>query len=686
MLSIDVILESFCAITMLILGGYLWRFGRNNNFIQTSGWRFIQLGYLLILFGSFLDITDNFESLNHFVVVGDTPTESFLEKVVGYLAGFVFLTIGLIRWGPSVEQLVGQIAERKKAEEELQKISKELEQKVEKRFKGLAEASSDWFWEMGSDLRFTYFSPLNKEITGFNPELYIGKTRREVRFGLPEDEDWQQHLADIVSHTKFRDFEYDLKMADGAVLPISISGNPIFDDEGTFKGFYGTGRDISNRKQAEQQLLEQATIDQVTGLPNRALLFDRLAQATQHVRLEKRNIGLIFVDLDRFKQINDTRGHAAGDQLLKEIGNRLSTLIRHEDIVARLGGDEFIILLHDVEMPNGPEIVADKIIDSFASPFDIEGRETFITASLGISIFPDDGEEAETLLQNADAAMYKSKEQGRNTFRFFTPGLNDQAVQHSRIAERLRHALDRGDFELYFQPVVDIFKDKVASIEALIRWDDAVLKAVDPEQLISVAEEAGFILPIDEWVLDEACRHVASWRADVAPSLQLNVNISSSHFRNAGLVEVVKIALEKSHLPAQALTIEITENVLIGETPEILQRLNELTDIGVKLTLDDFGTGYSSLGYLKRFKVNGLKIDRSFIRDIPEVSGDLALVEAIIAMSNSLGLSVIAEGVEKPEQLELLRKRGCHLIQGFHFSEPLSVDEMTNYLSVEIKS
>jgi diguanylate cyclase (GGDEF)-like protein/PAS domain S-box-containing protein len=686
MLSIDVILESFRAIIVLILGGYLWRFGRNNNFIQTSGWRFIQLGFLLILFGSFLDITDNFESLNRFVVVGDTPTEYFLEKVVGYLAGVVFLTIGLIRWGPSVEQLVGQIAERKKAEEELQKISKELEQKVEKRFKGLAEVSSDWFWEMGSDLRFTYFSPRNKEITGFNPELYIGKTRREVRFGLPEDEDWQQHLADIVSHTKFRDFEYDLKTADGAVLPISISGNPIFDDEGTFKGFYGTGRDISNRKQAEQQLLEQATIDQVTGLPNRALLFDRLAQATQHARLEKRNIGLIFVDLDRFKQINDTRGHAAGDRLLKEIGNRLSTLVRHEDIVARLGGDEFIILLHDVEMPNGPETVANKIIDSFVSPFDIEGRETFITASLGISIFPNDGEEAETLLQNADAAMYKSKEQGRNTFRFFTPGLNDQAVQHSRIAERLRHALDRGDFELYFQPVVDILKDKVVSIEALIRWDDAVLKAVDPEQLISVAEETGFILPIDEWVLDEACRHVASWRADVAPSLQLNVNISSSHFRNAYLVEVVKLALEKSHLPAQALTIEITENVLIGETPEILQRLNKLTDIGVKLTLDDFGTGYSSLGCLKRFKVNGLKIDRSFIRDIPEVPGDLALIEAIIAMSNSLGLSVIAEGVEKPEQLELLRKRGCHLIQGFHFSEPLSVDEMTNYLSVEIKS
>jgi diguanylate cyclase (GGDEF)-like protein/PAS domain S-box-containing protein len=716
----------------------------------------------------------------------------------------------------------------------------------EARFREFAEISSDWFWEMDADLRFTYFSPRSIEIIGFNPDIYIGKTRREIRKGAENDENWNQHLKDVEEHLIFRNFEYDLKISDEQTLTISISGEPVFKADGSFDGYYGTGRDITirrlaekklieseyqfrslfhqfptgvtlenyslvkqridrligegvsdfpsyfndhddelraammdikivdandtqikmfglntleeykryeadielwadtswrefyigeltsmasgastytaelqdvmadgttieisctsriikspandwsvvisshedvtARKSAEQQLLQQATIDHVTGLPNRALLFDRLALAMEHARREQRHIGLIFVDLDHFKQINDSRGHVAGDQLLEKAGKRLSNLIRQEDTVARLGGDEFIILLNDIELPNGPEIVAKKIIDAFIDPFDLEGRETFTTASLGISIFPEDGEDAETLLQNADAAMYKSKRSGRNTFRFFTPGLNDQAEQHGRIAERLRHALDRGDLELYFQPVVDIAGDRVASIEALIRWNDSVLKTVDSEQLIQVAEETGFILPIDKWVLAEACEQVAAWRAGIAPQLQLSVNVSNAHFRSPDLVESVKSALADSGLPAAALTIEITENLLMEDSAKILDRLDELANMGVKLALDDFGTGFSSLAYLKKFQVDALKIDQTFIRDIVTNAGDLALVDAIIAMSNSLGLTIVVEGVETPEQLELLQARGCHLIQGFHFSHPLSVEEMTKYLADE---
>lgn len=730
------------------------------------------------------------------------------------------------------------ITERKAAERAVQAS--------EEKFREFAKISSDWFWETDSQLRFTYFSPRNKKITGFDPDIYIGKTRREIRYGDAEDENWARHLADLDEHRKFRGFEYALKIASGRILTISISGNPVFGEDGAFEGYYGTGRDIterrlaekklrdseqrfralyhqspmgilledysqvklrvdklksegvkdigayylqhedalkeavltirlldandtqikmfgvtsyqeykiyeddfeawkdtnwrqyyseefsalargarthtiefydnrtdgsaitfrcttrvvegeqddwseiitthedvSSRKIAEQQLLLQATIDQVTGLPNRALLFDRLARAMEHARREKRNIALIFVDLDNFKQINDSRGHAAGDQLLKKAGKRLSQLIRHEDTVARLGGDEFIILLNDVELPNGPEIVAKKIIKVFVNPFNLEGLDTYSTASLGISIFPDDGEEEEILLQKADAAMYESKRNGRNTFRFFTPGLNDQAEQHSRIAERLRHALDRGDFELYFQPLVDVLNDHVVGIEALIRWDDAILKTVDTEQLITVAEETGFIVPIDKWVLAKACSHVAAWRADLAPTLQLSVNVSNAHFRSADLVERIKQALADSGLPATALIIEITENLLMEDSKEILERLHELAVMGVKLALDDFGTGYSSLGYLKKFQVDAVKIDRTFITDIANDPDDLALVDAIIAMSKSLGLTVIAEGVETPEQLDLLKARGCYLIQGFHFSQPLSVNEMTEYLSSE---
>jgi diguanylate cyclase (GGDEF)-like protein/PAS domain S-box-containing protein len=717
----------------------------------------------------------------------------------------------------------------------------------EAKFKEFAEISSDWFWEMDADLRFTYFSPRNKKITGFEPELYIGKTRREIRYGTPDKENWRRHLEDLDAHRKFRNFEYDLKIADGSSLAISTSGNPVFDDEGVFQGYYGTGRDISKRKQAdkdlrdseqrfralydqsptgislkdyswvkariarlkedgvkdfkeyfenhedelkdtildirlldanstlielcglstfneyksykdssvswdevewcdyyigelvslakgeltytseyknlkadgspieirctvrivsnnendwsevittyeditarkkaEAQLLQQATVDQVTGLPNRALLFDRVARAMEHAKREQRNIGFIFVDLDRFKQVNDTRGHAAGDQLLEKVGQRLSVLIRHEDTVARLGGDEFIILLYDIELPHGPEIVASKIVESFKAPFDIEGRKTFITASLGISIFPEDGDDAEVLLQNSDAAMYQSKRQGRNTFQFFTPGLSDQSDQNSRVAERLRHALDRGDFELYFQPVVDVMKNRVTAVEALIRWDDAILKNVDPGQLISVAENDGFILPIEKWVLDEACRHVAAWRRDIARSLVLSVNISRSILRNPGFMTAVKGALEASNLPPDAVAIEITESVFIEDSTEVIERLNQLSDMGVRLALDDFGTGYSSLAYLKHFKASALKIDQTFIKDITTNPGDLALVDAIIAMCKSLDLVVVAEGVETPEQLELLKKCGCYLIQGYHFSEPLTVDDMTMYLEGDL--
>jgi len=469
--------------------------------------------------------------------------------------------------------------------------------------------------------------------------------------------------------------------ADGSAIELKCITRIVRGHEDDWSEIITTHEDVTSRRITEEELLQQATIDQVTGLPNRALLFDRMAQAIEHARRKQLNVALIFVDLDRFKQINDSRGHAAGDMLLKKIGEKLSRLVRQEDTVARLGGDEFIILLNDVNMSSGPDTVAKKIIDVFKTPFDIEGSDVFITASLGIAVFPDDGEDPQVLLQNSDAAMYRSKRRGRNTFHFFTPGLNDHAEKRGRIAERLRHALDRDDFELHYQPIIDVTDNSVTTVEALIRWNDAVLKVVEPQKLISVAEEAGFILPIDRWVLDEACHRVAAWRAGAAPHLHLNVNISILHFRGPGLLEAVQHALTDSGLPAEALTLEITENLLIDDSPTVLRRLSKLAALGVTLAIDDFGTGYSSLGYLKRFQVNSLKIDQTFVRDISDSKGDLALVEAIIAMGGSLGLTVIAEGVETAGQLALLQASGCHLIQGFYFSKPLAVADMTIYLN-----
>ena len=439
--------------------------------------------------------------------------------------------------------------------------------------------------------------------------------------------------------------------------------------------------DISAQERATKQLLQLATIDHVTGLPNRALLFDRMTQAIEHAKRENRMVGLIFVDLDQFKQINDTRGHSAGDHLLKQVGGRLGQLVRQGDTVARLGGDEFIILLHDIDQSNDTEVVAKKIVDAFQLPFDIEKGLFYVTGSLGVSVFPHDGEDPETLLQNADVAMYKSKRQGRNTYHLFTPGLDDEIERVGHIAEKLRHAMDRREFELFFQPIIDVHDESVVAVEALIRWNNSTLEVISPDKLITIAEDAGFVIPIDKWVLNEACRQVAAWRAEVAPELKLNLNVSGSHFRDTSLTHVVQQALVENRLPAEVLTIEITENLLIEETSEIAKHLGELAGMGVKLALDDFGKGYSSLGHLRKFKVNTLKIDRSFVQNIAHRENDLTLVETIIAMGHGLGLTVVAEGVENATQLELIRAKGCSLIQGFHFSEPLPISSMTEYLT-----
>ena len=440
---------------------------------------------------------------------------------------------------------------------------------------------------------------------------------------------------------------------------------------------------LADTERAKDQLLQLATIDQITGLPNRALLMDRVRQAIEHARREHKNVGVIFIDLDRFKHINDTRGHAAGDHLLRQVAERLEQLIRQGDTVARLGGDEFVIILHDVELPSGPETVAVKTVEAFNTPFKIMGKSTILTASLGIAIYPNDGEGVEALLQNADSAMYKSKNQGRNTYHFFTPGLDNQAKHHGRIAERLRHAVDRKEFELHFQPIIDISKNEVVAVEALIRWHDDSLESVAPEELVAVAEDSGFIRSIDSWVLEEACRHVAGWRADLAPALELSVNISGTFIQQPGVIHTVNRSLTTSNLPAEALTIEISENLLVDETTVLNGQIEELAGMGVKLALDDFGTGYSSLGYLRQFRVNMLKIDREFIRDIAHSQGDLNLVSAIIVMAKTLGITVVAEGVETVEQLDLVQAHGGRLIQGFYFSQPLSVGGMADFLARE---
>ncbi len=469
------------------------------------------------------------------------------------------------------------------------------------------------------------------------------------------------------------DYEYQGRRKDGSLIWLQSRVRSIL-----WKGqraVQSTIADITLRKEYEERLQRQANFDWITDLPNRVLALDRLNSAVISARRHDRKVGLLYIDLDHFKKVNDTLGHAAGDQLLKQAAGRIKRCVREEDTVARLSGDEFAIVLPDINAAMDTETVANKILEAFSLPFDLDGQEAFVTASIGVTVCPDDGDDPNVLIQNADAAMYRAKEQGRNTNQFYTSELNERAIARIRIEGLLRRALERKQLFLHYQPVVDIALGKTVCVEALLRWNAPEVGAVTPEQFIALAEDTGLIVPIGEWVLRTACQQVASWRQAGLPSVCLSVNISSRQFRGGVLVDSVNQALRENGMAASSLQLEITEGLLMDDLPDTKAALHELQTMGVRLAVDDFGTGYSSLSYLKRFPVTALKIDKSFIRDIPTDRGDATLVEAIVAMAHRLDLQVIGEGIETRKQLDFIRSRGCDLAQGHYFSRPLPPDE-----------
>jgi diguanylate cyclase (GGDEF)-like protein/PAS domain S-box-containing protein len=441
-----------------------------------------------------------------------------------------------------------------------------------------------------------------------------------------------------------------------------------------------TVADITLRKQYEERLERQANFDEITGLPNRVLALDRLRGAVISARRHHHRAGILFLDLDHFKKINDTLGHATGDQLLTLAARRLTNCVRAEDTVARLGGDEFTVILPKLGSAADTEPVIQKILDTFSLPFLLGSEEAFVTASIGVSVAPDDGEDPHVLMQNADAAMYRAKEQGRNTFHFFTPELNRRAVERMRMESHLLHALDRNEFRLHFQPIVDLRSNAIVGAEALLRWSNAVLGEVEPERFIPLAEDTGLIIPIGRWVLDTACRQAKGWQTMSFPPVRVSVNISSRQFRGSNLLEATAEALRRHGIAAELLELEITEGLLMDELPQTRANFRELASLAVRLSLDDFGTGYSSLRYLRQFPVDTLKIDKSFVREVATDTDDATVVEAIIAMAHRLGLQVIGEGIETEAQLRFMRARGCDLAQGYYFSEPLPADEFSRWI------
>ena len=461
---------------------------------------------------------------------------------------------------------------------------------------------------------------------------------------------------------------------------------PIRDEEDKPRQFLILGEDISVRKRYEQQLLRQANYDLLTGLPNRMLALDRLKLALAQSRRDQSKVGLMFLDLDNFKHINDTLGHDAGDTLLIEASRRIASCLRGSSTVARLGGDEFLIILPGLEDPLDSEAVAERILDAFSTPYLLNNQEIFVTTSIGLAIYPTDSENSSTLLQQADSAMYKAKNKGKSAFHRFTPDLNQQSRERLKLETHLRKALELNELQLFYQPIVETITGKVIGAEALIRWYNPMLGMVAPDKFIPLAEETGLITSIGEWVLHTACQAVKRWHEESNDELIIAVNVSPRQFREAKFVDSVREALEENDLSSEHLELEITERLLLDDSIETNDILNKLDKMGVKLSVDDFGTGYSALSYLKSYPFDSLKIDRSFVKDVITESEDAALVTAIITMAHSLGLKVIGEGVEDSAQLNFLRSKGCDYAQGYFYNRPVPESAFSDWISENRKA
>ena len=427
-------------------------------------------------------------------------------------------------------------------------------------------------------------------------------------------------------------------------------------------------------EQVNAQLQHVATHDALTGLPNRLLLADRLNQSIAQAQRHQRLFAVFIVDLDRFKAINDSLGHHAGDAMLKEVARRLAAALRQADTLARMGGDEFVLILNEIINPEDLETIAAKVLTHIAQPMKLSGLELHASASIGISIYPNDGGNGETLLQHADAAMYQAKKGGRNAYRLFTPEMNAFARERLELENGLRRALVQHEFVLHYQPKVDVRTGSIDSAEALIRWQHPTRGLVAPNDFIPLAEETGLIMPIGEWVLNEACRQAQSWRASGLRPLRVAVNLSAQQFRQKKLVDVVSAALRTAGLEARYLELELTESTVMHDAEQSIEILRELSALGVRISVDDFGTGYSSLSYLRRLPLDKLKIDRTFIRELATSRDDAAIVRAIVSLAHNLRIKVIAEGVETPDQLVYLREAGCDQYQGYHYSAPIPND------------
>ncbi|HEX9451303.1 MAG TPA: PAS domain S-box protein [Burkholderiales bacterium] len=562
------------------------------------------------------------------------------------------------------------ITERKRAEEALQLRNLAIEASVN------AILITN---HLLPDQPIEYVNPAFERMTGYPSAEALGRNCRFLQ-GADRDQPEVELLRTAIRDGREARVVLRNYLRNGEAFWADLSISPLRDASGRVTHYVGVISDITEGRNVREQLEHQASHDALTGLPNRSLLFDRLNQAIAQANRYQRMIAVAFVDLDNFKFINDSLGHGAGDHVLRISAERLTACLREGDTVARHGGDEFVLLLHDQSGRESVTQVVTRVIEELAAPQVAEGQEFATTCSVGISLYPEHGIDAATLLKNADAAMYRAKAQGKNSFRFYTADMGTHLGERLKLEAQLRRALELGEFVLHYQPKVDLRSRTICGLEALIRWQHPQDGLVSPGRFISVAEEAGLIVPIGEWVLRTACAQVRAWSDAGLPAMMLSVNISARQFKRGDLVETVSRALADAGLPAQSLELELTESLVMENAEEFIETLNALKKLGVSLSVDDFGTGYSSLSYLKRFPVDRLKIDQSFVRDIGTDPDDAAIARAVIQLGHSMDLRVIAEGVETAEQLRFLREHECDEVQGFLFSRPLAVEQAADLL------
>jgi diguanylate cyclase (GGDEF)-like protein/PAS domain S-box-containing protein len=618
-----------------------------------------------------------------------TATNNFIAENTTW-GVWVILTGGLMvtaLFGTVLLMLTGR---SQRMEEEVLERTAELRNEVTQRraaetqLRQVLDGAELGFWDWNYETGTQWVNDRWMEILGIEQSALKNDINDFLERVHPQDKDKtiaiiNQHIKDDTAYVA----EFRMQHQDGHWLWIQAAGAVVSHDPASHKPLRlcGTLQDITERKKQEEHILHQAHFDSLTSLPNRFLALDRLSQLINEARRNKRRVAVLFLDLDDFKKINDTLGHDTGDKLLTEAASRLQSVVRDTDTVGRLGGDEFIILLGSLFKPSNVQHVADALCNKFTEPFSIDNRELVLTASIGISIYPDDGENLSELLRNADTAMYHSKELGRNTYSYFTDEMNQGVSRRLLLEEQMHGALNRGEFNLCYQTKVEINSGRIIGTEALLRWCNPVLGDVSPIEFIPIAEDTGMIVNIGKLVVTEALRTLSKWQSMLNHPFTMAVNLSPRQFRDPNLVSFIEHALHQFELPAESLELEITEGVLMSGHNYIDDALNALNDLGVSIAMDDFGTGYSSLSYLRSYPFNVIKIDREFINDLTQDPRDRELVSAAIAMAQGLGLKVVAEGVETEAQLEYLSSWGCDYGQGYLFSKPVSHEEITKILA-----